>query len=167
MKEITIKEWGVNPFTAIGKEWMLITAAKDGKVNTMTASWGGMGVIWGADVVYVFIRQSRFTKEFIDAADTFSLTFFPRNAQKALAYLGSHSGRDEDKIGKVGFHVVFNNGTPYFEEAQTTVICTKWSKHPIKLEDMPADVREKWYADNDYHDMYIGRIEKVLVKETI
>ncbi len=165
MKEITTKELAYNPFEAIGKQWMLITAAREGKVNTMTASWGGMGVLWGSDVVYIFVRQSRFTKEFIDASDTFSLTFYPEGEKKALAYLGSHSGRDEDKIGAVGLHVVLDGATPYFEEAETAIICTKLSKHPIRLEDMPGDIRQKWYADGDYHDMYVGRIDKILVKE--
>ncbi|MGI6231358.1 MAG: flavin reductase family protein [Prevotella sp.] len=165
MKEITAAEWKVNPFTAIGKDWMLIAATKDGKTNMMTASWGGMGVLWGADVVFVFIRQSRFTKEFIEGSDKFSLTFFAPEYRKTMAYIGSHSGRDEDKIAKTGLHVVTDEETPYFEEAHTAVLCTKWSKHPIRMEDMPEDVRQRWYADGDYHDMYIGRIEKILVKQ--
>ncbi len=165
MKEISAKELAYNPFEAIGKQWMLITAARDGKVNTMTASWGGMGVLWGSDVVYIFVRQSRYTKEFIDASATFSITFYPASERKVLSYFGSTSGRDEDKIGKAGYHVVMSGETPYFEEAETAIICTKLSRHPIHLEDMPEDIRQKWYADGDYHDMYVGRIDKILVKE--
>ncbi len=164
MKEITTEEWGCNPFEAIGKQWMLITAAREDKVNTMTASWGGMGVLWGYNVVYIFVRQSRFTKEFIDASDTFSISFYPASEKKTLAYFGSTSGRDEDKIAKAGYHVVKDGGTPYFEEAETAIICTKLSKHPIRLEDMPEEIRQKRYADGDYHDMYVGRIDKILVK---
>ena len=74
-KEITPEEYKGNVFNDIGKKWMLITAAKDGKVNTMTASWGNMGVMWGKDIVSVFIRQTRFTKEFVDNADCFSISF--------------------------------------------------------------------------------------------
>ncbi len=164
MKEITTKELAYNPFEAIGKQWMLITAAKEDKVNTMTASWGGMGVLWGSDVVYIFVRQSRFTKEFIDASNTFSITFYPASEKSALAYFGSTSGRDEDKITKAGYHVTWDGETPYFEEAETAIICTKLSKHPIRLEDMPETIRQKWYGDGDYHDMYVGRIDKILVK---
>ena len=65
-REIKPEEWKVNPFTAIGKEWMLITAGEKENCNTMTASWGGMGVIWGKPSVTVYIRQSRYTKEFVD-----------------------------------------------------------------------------------------------------
>ena len=56
----------MNPFDKIGKQWMLITSGDEDKANTMTASWGGVGVLWGSDVVYIFVRQSRYTKEFID-----------------------------------------------------------------------------------------------------
>ena len=69
------KGFNLNPFEAIGKKWMLISAKDGDKVNTMTASWGGMGVIWGEDVVYIFVRQSRYTKEFIDNSAYFSLSF--------------------------------------------------------------------------------------------
>lgn len=76
-----------------------LTAEKDGKVNTMTAGWGGLGVMWGKNVAFVVVRDSRYTKEFIDSSDSFSLTFFentPDN-KKMLSYIGSTSGRDEDK----------------------------------------------------------------------
>lgn len=165
MKEIAVKEWAVNPFTSIGDDWMLITAAKGDKVNTMTASWGGMGVLWNYNVAYIFIRQTRYTKQFVDAADTFSLTFFPQSERKTLGYMGRVSGRDEDKIATAGYHVVFDGGTPYFDEAHTAVICTKLSKHPIAMETMPKDVCEKWYADGNCHDMYVARIDKVLIKD--
>ena len=65
-KTITAEELNDNVFKMIGKDWLLVTAEKDGKANTMTASWGGVGVLWGSDVVYIFVRQSRYTKEFID-----------------------------------------------------------------------------------------------------
>ena len=109
-KEITPEEYKGNVFNDIGKKWMLITAAKDGKVNTMTASWGNMGVMWGKDIVSVFIRQTRFTKEFVDNADCFSISFLDHEKYaKELSYLGTVSGRDEDKINKANLHVEFRN----------------------------------------------------------
>ncbi len=169
MKEIALENLPVNPFDMIGKEWMLITAKKGEQVNTMTASWGTMGVMWSHNVVCVFIRQSRFTKEFVDAADSFSISFFPESEKKTLAYLGSTSGRDEDKIAKAGYNVILEGETPYFAEAKTTLICKKLSKHSIGSEGMLDEtILPKWYAGTDegnYHDMYIGKIEKVLVKE--
>ncbi len=168
-KEIALKELNANPFEMIGKDWVLITAKKDDQVNTMTASWGGMGVMWGSDVVFVFIRQSRFTKEFVEASDHFSVSLYPAEDKKALAYLGSKSGRDEDKIAKVGFTPVFTDDVPYFDQAKTVLICKKLSRHFIGGEGMiDEEIIPKWYANGDegnYHDMYIGKIEKVLVKE--
>ena len=98
--EITPESLEKSPFQLIGKEWMLVTAEKDGIVNTMTASWGGLGVMWGKNVAYVVIRPQRYIKEFIDGSDTFSLTFFAPEFKKQLSYLGSVSGKDEDKIKK-------------------------------------------------------------------
>ena len=74
--KISPEALGSDPFTKIGKDWMLISALKDGVVNTMTASWGGMGILWNKKVVFAFIRPQRYTKEFVDANDTFTLTFF-------------------------------------------------------------------------------------------
>ena len=87
-----------NPFTKIGKEWALVTTNADTKDNTMTISWGGMGVMWGKNVVYVFIRDTRYTKEFIDKNEFFSISFLDETYRQALNYCGAHSGRDEDKI---------------------------------------------------------------------
>lgn len=165
-KPIDIKDFNHNPFEMISNEWMLITAEKDGKVNTMTASWGGLGVIWHHNVAYIFVRQSRFTKEFIDASDSFSLSFFnTEKYRKAMAYIGSVSGRDEDKIEKVGFTVEHESGIPYFKEAETVILCKKLSKHFLSPEGfIDEKIDTQWYADKDYHDMYIGEIIQILEK---
>ena len=70
----------INPFTKIGNEWALLTAGTKAKCNTMTVSWGGMGVIWNKNVVYVFVRDSRYTKEFMDNGEFFSLSFFDKKS---------------------------------------------------------------------------------------
>lgn len=150
----------------IGKEWLLITAEKEGKVNTMTASWGGVGIMWGKPVAYIFIRPQRYTKEFVDAADTLSLSVLDEEYRKTLSYLGTVSGRDEDKIAKSGLTVVYEGQTPYFAEAHTALICRKLFAQPYD----PAcfidkSCEEKWYPQKDYHTMYIVEIEDVLVKQ--
>lgn len=76
----------MNPFDKIGKQWMLITSGDEDKANTMTASWGGVGVLWGSDVVYIFVRQSRYTKEFIDKQDTFLSPFWEKNTAMANSF---------------------------------------------------------------------------------
>ena len=92
---MTANEISKNVFDMIGKQWMLVGAAKNGKVNAMTASWGGLGVMWGKNVAFVFIRQTRYTKEFVDNGDTFSLSFFGDDQRKMLNYMGTVSGRDD------------------------------------------------------------------------
>ena len=146
MKEIKPEELQKNPFQMIGKEWLLVTAEKEGKTNTMTASWGGVGIMWGKPVAYV------------------SLSVLGEDYRKTLNYFGTVSGRDEDKIAKSGLHVAHENGTPYFEEANTVLVCRKLYAQPYDpacFIDKSCD--EKWYPNKDYHTMYIAEIEKVLV----
>ena len=123
--EIAPEQLQKTPFQMIGKEWMLVTAKKGDKVNTMTASWGGLGVMWGKNVAFVVIRPQRYTKEFIDASDSFSLSFLDGAYKEKLSYLGSVSGRDEEKISKTGLTVAEENEIPYFAEADTVLICKK------------------------------------------
>lgn len=155
-----------SPFKMIGKDWMLVTAEKEGKVNTMTASWGGLGVMWGRNVAFIVVRPSRFTKEFMDASDSFSLTFFDREKySKMLGYMGSVSGRKEDKIKVSGLTVEHYEGTPYFAEASKAILCRKIFRQPIDPNNFIADdIDSKWYPEQDYHDLYIGEVTEILSK---
>ncbi|MBU5470393.1 flavin reductase [Falcatimonas sp. MSJ-15] len=155
-----------NPFTKIGKDWMLITAGDEKKANTMTASWGGVGVLWGKNVVYIFVRESRYTKEFIDNGDSFSLTFFDKNFSKSgLKYLGAVSGRDEDKIKNANMSVDYYDDVPYIDEGNVVFICKKLSETKIEKEQfIDSDIDEKWYKDGNYHTMYVGEITQILAR---
>ena len=165
-KVITPEEIKSNPFHLIGKEWMLVTAEMNGKVNTMTANWGGVGVMWNKDVVFVVIRPQRYTKEFVDHSDTFSLTFFNQNYKKELAYLGDKSGRDEDKIAHTGLTVVYEDNTPYFDQAKTVLICKKLYAQEFNKESFIDHALEKQiYNSEYYHTLYIAEITKVLISE--
>lgn len=168
MKEINPEELKENPFKMIGKDWLLITAEKDGKVNTMTASWGGVGVIWGKNVVTVYIRNSRYTKEFIDAGNEFSICVLPEKYRTELGYCGKISGRNEDKVAKCGFKVEHLNNVPYFAESRIVINCKKLYAQELKAECFTSagkENSEKFYSDNDWHVMYIAEIENCLVNE--
>lgn len=155
-----------SPFKLIGKDWMLITAEKDGKVNTMTASWGGVGVMWAKNVAYIVIRPQRYTKEFVDNSETFSLSFLDNSFKTTLSYLGTKSGRDEDKIKNSHLTVLHTDDIPYFEEANMAILCKKLYAQEFKPECFIAqELNEKWYPDSDYHTLYIAEIIKILVKE--
>lgn len=162
-KEIMPEVLRKNPFQLIGKEWMLITAGNETKANTMTASWGGLGVMYGKNVVFVMVRPQRYTREFLDQEDTFSLTFFEKTHRKALNYLGSVSGRNEDKIGKSGLTLDYIDGTPFFTEGNNVIICKKLSVQQLSGDAMIDEKTNKtWYVNQDYHYMYIAEVVKVL-----
>ena len=150
-------------FERIGKQWMLITACDGDKVNAMTASWGGLGVMWVKNVAYIFVRESRYTKEFIDKSDTLSLAFFGEDKKQMMGYMGKVSGRDEDKIAAAGLTVTMKNGIPVFEEASQTLLCRKMYAGPISPEHFcDSEIDSKWYADKNYHTMYIVEILDVV-----
>ena len=165
-REVQPKDFAISHFHAIGSDWMLSTAVKAGRVNTLTASGGGLGVIWGRNAAYVFVRDSRYTKEFMDASDTFSLTFFDREKYAVmLAYMGKVSGRDEDKIARWNLSVEHTDGIPYFAEAKIAITCKKMCRQPIEPENfIDPTVDGRFYPTKDYHDMYIGEITHILVK---
>lgn len=153
------------PFQMIGKDWMLVTTSKGDKVNTMTASWGGFGVMWGKDVVYIVIRESRYTKELLDGTDTFSLTFFEEPPRATMRYLGAVSGRKEDKIATADLEADWEGDAAYIGDGNLVFICRKMSATPITKETiLDPSILEKWYTDGDYHTLYIGEITKVLAR---
>lgn len=165
-KEIKAEELTMNPFTKIGKEWVLITAGNEEKANTMTASWGGVGVIWGKNAATVYIRPQRYTKEFVDREDTFTLSFLGEEYRQALNYCGKVSGKGVDKIAEAGLTTYFADGTPGIGEADMILVCRKMYHDTIKPEGFDMTENDgKWYPQKDYHEMYIAEITKVLVKE--
>ena len=165
MREIAAENINENIFKLIGKDWMLVAAQKDGKTNAMTASWGFAGVMWGKNSLITAIRPQRYTKEFIDGSDTFSITILPDGYRDTLNYFGSVSGRDEDKIAKSGLTVEKCENTPYFAEGKLVLICRKMFAQEIKAESfIDKEALEKWYPNNDLHTLYVAEIVKVLEK---
>ena len=165
-EKIDPKALDQNVFSLIGDQWMLITAGTGDKCNTMTASWGGLGVLWGRPVATVYIRSQRYTLEFVEREDTFTLCFFGEEYRKALALCGSKSGREVDKVKECGFTVATAEGAPYFEEADLVLVCKKayWQDmDPTHFLD--GEIDEKWYPQKDYHRIFIGEILEVLKKK--
>lgn len=165
-QEIRPEDITDNPFKLIGSDWMLITAKSKDRVNMMTASWGGVGVMWNKPVAFVAIRPQRFTKTFVDTSEGLSLCFFdPKLYRKDLAYAGKASGRNEDKVAHCGFHVSLAGGIPYFDEAREVLICKKLFAQDYAPESfIDKDIIENSYPTRDFHTLYILEIEKVLRK---
>lgn len=163
MKEIDVNELSLEPVAAFRDDWMLLTAGtKERGYNCMTCSWGHIGNIWTGATAICYVRPQRYTKEFIDREGMYTLCFFDGH-KKELAYLGSHSGRDEDKLSKVGLTPIFEDGYTYYAEASLVLVCRKLYSATLR-EDCFADrsVVEKCYPDRDFHDMYIGEIVRIL-----
>lgn len=162
-KIITCDQFRKNPFQLIGKEWMLITAGNEEKINTMTASWGGLGVMYGKNVAFVVIRPQRYTREFVDREDTFSLSFFDKEYRKTLNYLGTVSGRNENKIETSGLTLARYEGTPYFDEANHVLICKKLFRQPLSTDCLlDENLINTWYRSGDCHNLYIAEVTKIL-----
>ena len=162
-KEINVKEIGENFIKNIADEWMLISAGTEDGYNMMTASWGFVGEMWGNDTAIAAVRPQRYTMEFIDKNDYFTLSFYG-DKKDIHKVCGSLSGRDVNKTEMTGLTPVFSDGTVYFDEARLVIICKKQYVAPLKEEGfLDKQVLDKWY-NGDLHNMIFGKIEKVLVK---
>ena len=167
-KKISPEAVSGNTFNMIGREWMLVTATdSEGKVNTMTASWGGVGVLWNRNVAFVFVRPQRYTFGFTESGERATLSFFRGRYKKEMGYCGSKSGRDTDKIADTGLSpVVTDEGATGFSEAELILSCRKLYAEPLKKNAF-ADVGvcEECYPAEDFHTMYVYEIEGVYEKE--
>ncbi len=152
---------------SIGKDWMLITAGKMDHYNTMTAAWGGLGYLWNKPVSYIFVRPQRFTYEFTEQYDRYTLSFFDESFRDKLMYCGRHSGRDVNKAKETGLTAIETaNQNIAFEEARLIIECRKLYADDIKQDkfiDPLVDL--KMYPENDYHRMYIGEIQSILERK--
>lgn len=165
-EEISLESLSFNPFDKISKQWMLITAGTADNCNTMTASWGGLGIMWGKNIATVYLRPQRYTREFVDSNDLFTISFLPEEQRAALKIAGTISGRDNpDKWAKAGIHPFGVDGTAAVEEAELIFVCRKQYHQDMKPECFDvAENDSRWYPQKDYHTMYMAEIVRVLKK---
>ena len=159
MKKIDIKDLQGNAVSMFDDKWCLITAGTKENYNTMTASWGAMGELWNKDVCFVFIRPQRYTLEFTEREDYFTLSFFGDEYKKALAFCGRNSGRDCDKAKETGLTPMEIDGSMSFEESETVIVCKKLFYQDIDPEGfVDKTVDGVCYPEKDYHRMYVGEV---------
>jgi flavin reductase (DIM6/NTAB) family NADH-FMN oxidoreductase RutF len=155
-----VKKLRPNVFSLLDDEWMLITAGKIDSLNTMTASWGGFGILWNRPVTFIFIRPQRYTLGFVEKHENFTLSFFDQKYKDILSFCGSKSGREVDKIKETGLvPVESENGSIYFQQARLVIECRKLYTDQVKPgKFIVKEIEKKIYKEKDYHHLFIAEI---------
>lgn len=163
--KIDVNELEFSPTKAIGENWGILTGCSKDGFNSMTVSWGSVGVLWSKPCVFAFVRPQRHTYSFMENGEYFSLAVMPEGIHKEMAVFGSKSGRDVDKYAESGFTVNDENGVKYPSEAETVFICKKIAAGDVKPEwFVDKNIDSDNYPKKDYHKMYVGEIITVLKK---
>lgn len=163
-KIINENQLDCNIFDLISKKWFLITAKKpDGSFNTMTASWGGMGVLWNKNVFFCFVRPQRYTHEFTESSDEITLSVLGNDFRSAYSVCGKKSGRDCDKIAEAGLTPVTDGNFVYFEQADL-VICGKKLYTDTFKESGFINIDPSEFYKEDFHTVYVCEIKSILKK---
>ena len=152
----------INIFNSFDEDWALVTAGTIGHFNTMTVSWGGLGTLWNLPAATVYIRQSRYTHEFLDNNEFFTVSFFPKAYRNDLDILGSRSGRECDKLALTSLTPEALEGAVKFREAEQTILCRKIYRQDMDPSAIPQSVLDKYYQKEPIHTVYIGEVLKVL-----
>lgn len=165
LKRTDPKALDKNVFALLDSQWMLITAGDAEQFNTMTASWGGLGVLFHKNVATIYVRPQRYTFDFLERYPDFSLSFFTMEHRPALQLLGSKSGRDGDKIAESGLTPLSpDQSAPYFEEAELVFRCRKLYCQDLDPAHFLDPSLHSFFENHDYHRMYIGEITETLYK---
>jgi flavin reductase (DIM6/NTAB) family NADH-FMN oxidoreductase RutF len=165
-KEIAIKDLKENIFRLFDDDWTLVTAGNIDSYNTMTASWGGMGILWNKPIAICFIRPQRFTLQFTERSTCFTLSFFDDTYRDVLNYCGSHSGRDHNKVKETGLVPLYTGaGNITFEQARLVFECRKLYSDYLKEDNFfIRGIILKNYPGKDFHRFYIGEILNCYIK---
>ena len=164
MEPFETKDYKV--FDMFNNQWALVTAGDPGHYNTCTIAWGSLGTIWGGpgggrSIVTVYVNPERYTYDFLKESDTFTVEFFPPEYRKALGYLGSHSGRDGDKVAAAGLTQKELAGGVTFEEANLTFVCRKLYQGEFQRDGLADEINHGIYENWDPHWMFVGEIIEV------
>jgi len=170
MKKIDLSQSGAlgNILHRIDKEWLLLNAGTPERHNTMTVRWNNFGILWHRPMATIYVRPERYTYEFTEAEDYFSLAFFAPEHRESLIFCGKESGRDHDKTANCGFTIAAGTeGGVYYKEADLALICKKRYRVPLELDNM-IDIDPTLYYGGKHggvHVMYMGEIVEVFTKE--
>ena len=155
-------EFKMDAFSQFDKKWALLCAGSGEHYNAMTISWGGMGTLWSKPVATVYVKPIRYTYQFMEESEYFTISFYPEKYRDALGLMGSKSGRDCDKAAAAGLTPKEVSGTVTYEEAEITLLCKKIYSQDLNTENMPRDVIRGYYETEAPHRMYIGEVVDIL-----
>jgi flavin reductase (DIM6/NTAB) family NADH-FMN oxidoreductase RutF len=162
LKQIDPKQLIVKFVDIWKNQGMLLTSGdfKKGHFNTMTVGWGSLGVMWVKPFVQVVVRPTRYTYEFTEKYNNFTLCAFPKEYRKALTLLGTKSGRDSDKIKESDLIPRESKevSSPGFAEANLIFECKKIYWDDFKPENFLHPNIDKNYPQKDYHRIYFGEV---------
>ena len=152
-------------FAENGFNWfrhaLLLAAGDKQQSNAMTIGWGGIGTLWRKTAVTVYVAEKRYTKQFMDGAQYFTVMAFDERKDEILEYMGTKSGRDGDKAKALNLHTAYTeNGTPYYTEACLVLECRTMYAAPLDPEHFRDEVPQRMYANfpAGLHTMYIGEV---------
>ena len=155
----------VKDFADNGFQWFrdaqLLAAGDKEKSNAMTIGWGSVGTLWQKPALTVYVAEKRYTKEFLDKAEYFTVMSFDVENSKVLTYMGTKSGRDGDKAQALGLHTAYTaNGTPYYTEATMVIECKIMYAAPFDPSGFKSDVPKNMYSrfPAGVHSMYVGEV---------
>ena len=148
-----------------GFQWFrdaqLLAAGDKEESNAMTIGWGAVGTLWQRPALTVYVAEKRYTKEFMDKAEYFTVMSFDVEHSKVLTYMGTKSGRDGDKAQALGLHTAYTaNGTPYYTEATMVIECKIMYAAPFDPNGFKSDIPQNMYRQfpAGIHSMYIGEV---------
>ena len=165
--EVNVREdFSVNPFTFFRGKGLLLAVGDKESSNAMTIGWGGLGTLWGQDVLTVYVSGSRYTWDFMEKHRYFTVMSFDESRSDVLRYMGTKSGRDGDKAAALGLHTSYTeHGAPYYDEATMVIEC-ETVQSDVFDKDRMGELGQNFYGSRDLktHYYYTGRILKVLKK---
>ena len=166
MLKVSLDSFNKNVFNELNKTWAIITAGdKFVGYNGMTVSWGGFGIMWNKPVAYIFVRKSRYTHDFLDKSSSITMSFLSDEYKTAKSIFGSVSGRTEDKFAKANLTPVFEPDFNGYYPKEAEYVFKMKVLYNTDLDNLPSNIKDSFYKDNDLHTMYICEIKEYLVKE--
>lgn len=167
-QEVKLEELDINPWETIGNDWLVVSAGGKKRQNAMTASWGSFGIMWGKKVVTIVLRPQRYTRGFVEKKGTFSISVLkdtPEN-REGMKYIGTVSGRDEDKMTKAGLSFEMFDKLPAIKDAELVLECRVIYRGRVEKDEfIEKGLVKECYPEKDYHFVYVAEIEKAYKRQ--